>query len=184
MIDEEAGLVLRSRQGDRSAFEQLVQRTARLVFVRVYTKVHDRAKAEDLTQETFLTAWKKVGQVTAAKGFRAWLLSVAQSVVVDSIRRDSRKKRSWPRLATTELDDVAGGGPPPSDLAERAEAGRRAMSMLSELPEEYRLPLMLRYIGGADYATIARQLALSDGSLRGLLHRGLEMLRERMGEKV
>ena len=46
------------------------------------------------------------------------------------------------------------------------------------LPEEYRLPLWLRYFGGADYETIQAQLGLTNGSLRGLLHRGLKMLRE------
>jgi DNA-directed RNA polymerase specialized sigma24 family protein len=50
------------------------------------------------------------------------------------------------------------------------------------MPEEYRIPLMLRYLGGADYDTIARQLALSNGSLRGLLQRGMKMLREQVRE--
>jgi RNA polymerase sigma-70 factor, ECF subfamily len=52
--------------------------------------------------------------------------------------------------------------------------------VLRSLPDEYRLPLTLRYITGADYETISTQLGLSNGSLRGLLHRGLKILRERM----
>ena len=52
-----------------------------------------------------------------------------------------------------------------------------SLSILRSLPHEYRQVLMLRYLAGADYETIARQLALSNGSLRGLLHRGLAMLR-------
>ena len=48
------------------------------------------------------------------------------------------------------------------------------------MPDEYRQVLMLRYLAGADYETIARQLALTNGSLRGLLHRGLAMLRSQM----
>ena len=52
--------------------------------------------------------------------------------------------------------------------------------MLRSLPEEHRLPLTLRYIAGADYETISTQLGLTNGSLRGLLHRGLKMLRERL----
>jgi DNA-directed RNA polymerase specialized sigma24 family protein len=54
------------------------------------------------------------------------------------------------------------------------------LSLLRSLPEEYRLPLTLRYIGGADYETIGRELGLSNGSLRGLLHRGMEKLRAGM----
>ena len=48
---------------------------------------------------------------------------------------------------------------------------------LQSLPEEYRLPLTLRYINGADYETITKQLGLGNGALRGLLYRGLKLLR-------
>ena len=51
---------------------------------------------------------------------------------------------------------------------------------LKSLPEEYSLPLTLRYIAGADYETIGRQLGLSNGSLRGLLSRGMARLREKL----
>jgi DNA-directed RNA polymerase specialized sigma24 family protein len=54
------------------------------------------------------------------------------------------------------------------------------LAILRSLPEEYRLPLTLRYIGGADYETIQMQLGLSNGALRGLLHRGLKLLRGRL----
>jgi len=58
------------------------------------------------------------------------------------------------------------------------------LDALRGLPESYRQALSLRYLAGADYETIARQLALSNGSLRGLLHRGLDLLRKRMTEEI
>ncbi len=57
------------------------------------------------------------------------------------------------------------------------------LAVLRSLPEEYRQPLTLRYIAGADYEAIETQLGLSNGSLRGLLHRGLKMLRTRLGDE-
>ena len=54
------------------------------------------------------------------------------------------------------------------------------LGMLRRLPEEYSVPITLRYIAGADYDTISRQLGLSNGSLRGLLNRGMNRLREMM----
>lgn len=54
------------------------------------------------------------------------------------------------------------------------------LASLQALPEEYRQPLTLRYIGGADYDTISRQLGLTNGSLRGLLNRGIARLRDQM----
>jgi len=50
------------------------------------------------------------------------------------------------------------------------------------LPDDYRLPLMLRYFGGADYETMEVQLGLTNGALRGMLHRGLKLLKEKLAE--
>ena len=62
----------------------------------------------------------------------------------------------------------------------RAETRQRVLAVLRSLPEDYRLPLTLRYIAGADAETIGEQLGLTNGALRGLLHRGLKMLRDRL----
>src|SRR5688572_24500025 len=86
-------LVRRSQAGERAAFEQLVRRTARLVYARVYLDTADRHRAEDLVQETFLIAWRRIGQVTEPAGFRTWLLTVARTVAADARRHDARKKR-------------------------------------------------------------------------------------------
>jgi DNA-directed RNA polymerase specialized sigma24 family protein len=61
---------------------------------------------------------------------------------------------------------------------------RRARLILQSLPEEYRLPLTLRYIDGADYDTIQMQLGLTAGSLRGILYRGLQLLRRSVKQEV
>ena len=174
-------LVARSRGGDRAAFEQLVRRTARMVYARQYLETRDAHRAEDLAQETFLLAWRSIGQLADAAGFRGWLLSIARSVATDAYRRDARKKRNSPGKRE-DIEAAAGGltdaTPPPDEAAALAEKRRRVAGALKALPEEYGLPLTLRYIAGADYETIERQLGLSNGSLRGLLSRGMAKLRE------
>jgi RNA polymerase sigma-70 factor (ECF subfamily) len=85
--DEEVRLVRRSQAGDRAAFEQLVRRTARLVYARAFMDVADRDRAEDVVQETFLLAWRRIGQVTEPAGFRAWLTTVTRTVAADMRRR-------------------------------------------------------------------------------------------------
>jgi RNA polymerase sigma-70 factor, ECF subfamily len=175
-------LVQRSRQGDRAAFEQLVRRTARLVYARMYLSCADRHRAEDLTQEVFLTAWRSIGQVTRAQGFRPWLMTVASSVSIDAARRAGRKKRSAAAEEWTEgLTDEKSIGP--AEAAERDEQRRRVLEVVQGLPEEYRRVVMLRYLAGADYETMERQLGLTNGALRGLLNRGMAMLRERMRQQ-
>ena len=176
-------LVLRSQAGDRAAFEQLVRRVARLVYSRIYLDTGDPDRTEDLVQETFLSAWRSIARVSDPAGFRTWLLTVAKSVTADAYRRESRRKRQGGRTRS-DADDVfprlADPAPTPPEAAEREEERRQALDVLRSLPEEYRLPITLRYIGGADYDTIGRQLGLSNGSLRGLLNRGMARLREAM----
>jgi RNA polymerase sigma-70 factor (ECF subfamily) len=85
------------------------------------------------------------------------------------------------RQGAQRLEDLADGSPAPDESAQREESRQLVLAMLRAMPEEYRLPLTLRYIAGADYETIGQQLGLTNGSLRGLLHRGMMRLREAMG---
>jgi RNA polymerase sigma-70 factor (ECF subfamily) len=105
--------------------------------------------------------------------------------MLDAAKAAGRKKRGSGRVAASmEEGDAAAPGLTPAESAEQKEAREHALRVLEELPEEYRMPLMMRYLGGADYATICGALEISDGALRGLLCRGMAMMRERMGEKV
>jgi RNA polymerase sigma-70 factor, ECF subfamily len=179
MSQTNAELVQRARSGDRSGFEELVRRTSRLIYARIYLDVGDAHRAEDLVQETYLLAYRSLHRLQNPDGVRAWLLTIAHNVVTDSIRRESRQKRA--AIPTTlEVQSLVAPERPPDDTLASDERREQILAMLRSLPEEYRLPLTMRYITGADYETIRLQLGLTNGSLRGLLQRGLKLLRERM----
>jgi RNA polymerase sigma-70 factor (ECF subfamily) len=180
MSQSDEALVRLARGGDRTAFEELVRRTSRLVFARLYLETGDVHKAEDLLQDTLLAAFRSLHQLADPAGFRAWLLTIAQNAAIDGARREARLKRTAPPRDERPLNALPAGGPPPEDHAEREELRQRVLAVLRSLPEEYRLPLTLRYIAGADYDSISMQLGLTNGSLRGLLHRGLKMLRAKL----
>ncbi len=180
MGDTDTALVAKARNGDRAAFEELVRRTSRLVFARLYLETGSVPQAEDLLQETYLLAFRSIRRLEEPGGFRPWLLTIAHNVLIDSARRDSRRKRSTPARSDEGLAKVPASGPPPDEAALRQESRQQVLAALRSLPEEYRLPLSLRYLSGADYDTISEQLGLTNGSLRGLLHRGLKMLRDRL----
>jgi len=181
MTDNEATLVLKAQRGDRAAFEELVRRTSRLVFARLYLETGDAGRAEDLLQETLILAFRSLGKLSNPDKLRGWLLTIAQNVLIDSVRRDQRQKRlAPPRVGVRVLAGLAADIDSPDEEAERTELRDQVIAVLRSLPEEYRLPLSLRYLAGADYETIETQLGLSNGSLRGLLHRGLKMLRARL----
>jgi RNA polymerase sigma-70 factor (ECF subfamily) len=174
MLDAEDKLVRRAQQGDRAAFEELVRRTSRLVFARLYLESGDVHTTEDLLQETFLTAFRTIGQLSEPGKFRGWLLRIAQNQAIDAARRKVRLKRTpnGPPPAVSTLT--------PEEEAARNEQRSKVLEILRTLPEEYQLPLTLRYLAGADYDAIQLQMGLTNGSLRGLLHRGLKMLRSEL----
>jgi RNA polymerase sigma-70 factor, ECF subfamily len=177
-----SALVARAQKGDRVAFEKLVHGTARLVYAQIVASIRDRQKAEDLLQETYVSAWRAIGSVQSPGGFVTWLLTLARNTTLDAIKFEGRKKRGGKDAATRSglENDLPDDGLTPPENAELAEAREHALRLLDELPDEYRRPLALRYLAGADYDTICRQLHLTDGSLRGLLNRGMALLRERM----
>jgi RNA polymerase sigma-70 factor (ECF subfamily) len=179
MTDSDEILVGRAQRGEHAAFEELVRRTSRLVFARLFLETGDSHQAEDLLQETLLTAYRTLGQLTKPDKFRSWLLKIAQNLAIDAARRESRKKRT-PEPQIVKLRQEAVATLRPEEHAEKEELRQQVLAVLRELPEEYRLPLTLRYLVGADYETIQAQMGLSNGSLRGLLHRGVQRLRAEM----
>src|SRR5436190_12573920 len=99
MNENEASLVRKAQSGDRTAFAELVRRTSRLVFARLYLETGDRQFAEDLLQETWLLAYRSLGKLNEPGSLRAWLLAIAQNVLAEALRRQSRQKRTAPPRA-------------------------------------------------------------------------------------
>jgi RNA polymerase sigma-70 factor (ECF subfamily) len=174
MMDSDETLVRNAQRGDRAAFEELVRRTSKLVFARLYLETGNTHQAEDLLQETLMTAFRSLGRLAEPAKFRPWLMRIAQNAAIDLGRREQRRKRVLAAKAPAEPL------PPPEQQLEREEQRQQVLAVLRSMPEEYRLPLTLRYIAGADYETIQMQMGLSNGSLRGLLHRGRQMMRAEM----
>jgi RNA polymerase sigma factor (sigma-70 family) len=175
--------------GDRGAFVRLVRSTGRLVFATVMLAVRDVHLAEDLTQETFLRAWRAIGSLKEPAKFNAWLIGIARSVIVDQVRHRSRKKRE-PASAVRPLQRVEGlrlvddRADTPLDQTDLQERREKLIDALQSLPEMQRQVLSMRYLAECDYDTIARQLNLTDGALRGHLSRGLAVLRAKLSRST
>src|SRR5438093_8621509 len=111
MHDSEEILVGRAQRGDRAAFEELVRRTSRLVFARLYLETGDTHQTEDLLQETLLTAFRSLDQLAEPSHFRSWLLKIAQNIAIDASRRKLRLKRGpEPEPGSSDLRPIAATG--------------------------------------------------------------------------
>lgn len=164
---EDAVLVRRAQAGDRLAFEGLIRAHARLVWASAYGWVRDPAWTEDLVQETFLRAWESIREVREPAAFKGWLLTIARRLAWREAERSGRSAvpERLPEPAPREV---------PADPEEAREEVQKA---LARLPERYRVPVTLHFLNGLEYAAIERLTGLANGSLRGLVARGVARLR-------
>jgi RNA polymerase sigma-70 factor, ECF subfamily len=171
-VSEDALLVAAARDGDRAAFGRLYDRYARMVHGVLLAKV-PIGEVDDLVQEVFLLALRRLATLREAGRFGAWLATIARNLANDYYRRSVPEDQ----LA----DDTS------ENDAERGNAGRDhedpAASILDavrSLPDAYRETLILRLVEGMTGPEIAARTGLTHGSVRVNLHRGMQQLRARL----
>jgi RNA polymerase sigma-70 factor (ECF subfamily) len=161
----DARLVTAARDGDRTAFGQLYDRFAPMVHGLLLARV-PRADVDDLVQEAFLQALRRLGSLRDAEAFGPWLAAIARNRARDHWRRGAQ---------TVELPDEVPGAPHPEGEA------MTVLAAIRRLPEAYRETLVLRLVEGMTGPEIAERTGLTPGSVRVNLHRGLKVLREALG---
>ena len=161
----EIGLVKAVLEGDREGFSRLYDLYAPLVHGILLARV-PRAEVDDLVQDIFLHAFRKLHTLRDGAAFGAWIAMIARNRAVDFHRR-SRE--------TVEIRDELPG----SDKQE-ARAGE-ILELIRSLPEAYRETLVLRLVEGMTGPEIAARTGLTAASVRVNLHRGMKLLREKLG---
>lgn len=175
----DADLVAACLGGNRSAFEQIVERYQRLLCSLAYSSLGDVAASEDVAQETFVTAWLKLGELREPEKLRAWLCSILRFKISHARRRDGRE----PARGAEPLDHAL---ELPSDLpsADTAAADRDDQALvwqaLRDLPETYREPLVLFYREHRSIEHVAAELDLTEDNVKQRLARGRNMLKEQV----
>ena len=161
----EAVLVRAVLDGDREGFGRLYDLYAPLVHGILLARV-PRTEVDDLVQDIFLHAFKKLHTLREASAFGPWIAMIARNRAVDYYRR-SRE--------TVEItDDLRGADKQESKAAEILE-------LIRSLPEAYRETLVLRLVEGMTGPEIAARTGLTAASVRVNLHRGMKLLREKLG---
>ena len=165
MTEEIAALVGAARRGDQAAFGRLYQRFGRMVH-GILLAHGPREEAEDLVQEVFLRAWTQLATLAEPAAFGGWLARIARNRATDALRARRTMTQIDPGLAAAE-------SPHAETIA--------VVNLVRALPEAYRETLVLRLVEGLSGPEIAELTGLTPGSVRVNLHRGMAMLRERMG---
>jgi RNA polymerase sigma-70 factor (ECF subfamily) len=163
----DTSLIAAVREGDRDAFETMYARYAPMVHGVLLARA-PREEVDDLVQDVFLIALRKIHTLRDDAAFGGWLATIARNRAMDFYRQ---------RTESEELTEDIPDGNRPDDTGEAA----RALAAIKALPDAYRETLVLRLVEGMTGPEIAERTGLTPASVRVNLHRGMKMLREKLG---
>jgi len=173
--ESDAYLVQQAVKRDKAAFAALYDSCVDRVYRHVYYRVSNQADAEDITQETFVRAWKAIDRYKSTEvPFVAWLITIANNLVTDHYRR---------RRKTVSLNDGCETNPgaqvsDPEGLAERNFDNALIKEAVLELKGDKQKVISMRFIDGFSCEEIAKALNKSEGSIRVIQYRALNELRK------
>jgi RNA polymerase sigma-70 factor (ECF subfamily) len=175
--DEE--LVRRFLAGDAAAFTELVTRHERRVYNLCLRILANREDAADAAQDTLLTVVRKLDQFRGDAAFTTWLHRVAMNVCYDHLRRAQRR----PVLHRIVEDDlpVPEAGPPIPDHADAVAGAHDIVAALAQVPEDFRVALVLADVQDLPYDEIAKVLDVPVGTVKSRVFRGRLALARAMG---
>src|SRR3990170_9082348 len=166
-------LVQRTRGGDVNAFGELVQRYQTSVFSVCSRLLGDSAEAEDLAQEAFLRAFRRLASFDAERPFGPWMRRVAANLCLNMLQQ----RRPTPAELDDEMDEVPGDPRETPELAgDRSELAQRVRSGLFRLPDSYRAVIELRHYQDMSYDEMAAALGIGVGEVRPRLFRARRMM--------
>jgi RNA polymerase sigma-70 factor (ECF subfamily) len=163
-------LVRRFQDGDSDAFEILVQRHGQRVYNLCLRILGDAEEAADASQDTFLSALRKLSTFRGDAAFTTWLHRVAVNACYDSLRK--KRRRPLLQLVSDERDERPEPAAPAPDHAERVVLSVDVARALREVPEEFRVVLVLADVQDMPYDEIAAVLQIPVGTVKSRVFRG------------
>ncbi len=174
--------------GDQKAFSAIVKRYREQIYHFILKMVKDGAQAEDLTQETFIKAFRALASFNSQYAFSTWLYKIAANNCIDYFRKK--------RLATTSIDTPiqAKDGQLHRDFPDHQEGPESQLISkertneikvaIDTLPEKYRQAIILRHSQDKSYEEIAEKLNLPLGTVKVRIFRAREMLKGKLKDQL
>ena len=181
--ESDAELILQCRNGNQLAYGQIVQRYQSLVCSVAYSRCGDLGISEDLAQEAFIQAWKKLADLSDVNKFKSWICTIVRNLASRSREKSNRN------LATgaAQLDSVvepASAANAPIDRVISAEQEQLVWQAIADIPENYREPMILFYREEQSVARVATALDISQDAVKQRLSRGRKFLQQQLAGTV
>jgi RNA polymerase sigma-70 factor (ECF subfamily) len=186
---EEAALISELRAGSEDAFSWLISRYHQPIYSLLVRTVRDPADAADLTQEVFVKIFRGIGSFHGESSLRTWIYRIALHEGLNQRRWWRRHKQQEVTIETKMVDCENGeparlketlvdSGNSPYEMATQAESRERVESALRQVPDPFRMTLILRDIEGFVYEEVAAMLGVNIGTVKSRLVRGRACLRQ------
>lgn len=170
---EDASLVESSLKGDTLSFGCLIDKYWEILAIIIYNRLRNHADTEDVLQETFIKAYRKLSSLKDPLKFGPWLYHVAITTSIDWIRKESRH-------SSLSLEDVHEDCSADSSSDKDYLLEEHVLKAVQSLPEKYQIVVTLRYFKGMSYQEITDHLGEPAGTISNRLHRANKLLKEWM----
>lgn len=179
-LDDEI-LVSRCLSGDQAAFTFLVNKYKEMICAYAYHKVGNHQEAEDIAQEVFIKAYRKLGQLKSPHKFQSWLYTIVSNECKMWFRKHSKECEKSIHLEDVSADEF-------TELAMRTHSDEEVKltvkNAMKTLPADNQLVLSLYYMSDLSVREIASFMGISSNTVKGKLHRARKQLGERLGKMV
>lgn len=177
---DETDLVEQAKNGDVSAYTELVRAHQDIALRVAYLVVRDSAEAEDATQVAFLKAYRALGRFRSGADFRPWLLQIVRNEALNRRRGAGRRAGLALKIA---FDPVSGdAAPSPETAVVQRDDRRRLLEALGKLSPRLKEVIEYRYFLGLSEAETSRSLGIAIGTVKSRTARALERLRPLVSE--
>ena len=185
---EDRELVRRAQAGDVAAFGELVERHRRAVFRAVVAAAGSASDADDVAQEAFVTAFRKLNGFRGEASFRTWVVAIAWRKALDrrkSVTRWMQRLVSPPQAERAgegwdPMDRLAAGGSSQEDDVMTSELQRRLRPLIASLPKKLRDALLLAGSGDHSYEEIGQLLKIPVGTVKWRVSEARRVLKQKM----
>jgi RNA polymerase sigma-70 factor, ECF subfamily len=170
-------LIAASQAGDRAALDTLLRRHYDRIWTLCRRLAGNPADAQDAAQEALIAIARGLPRFDGRAAFTTWSYRVATNACLDELRRRARRPRPWAPDEGLPLADLADPAPRPDVVVDRLDID----AALAQLPEDFRVTVVLRDLCDLEYADIAELLGLPPGTVRSRISRGRALLARHLG---
>lgn len=179
-MDDDKKIVENLLNGNNEAFSEIVSKYLKSVYNFIYSLTRDFSSLDDLTQETFIKAWKNIKKFDKDRSFKTWIFTIAKNTAFDYFK----KKKTIPfsnfidEEGNNKLENISDNNILPDEILERKNIAEIMEGKLKEIPEKYRIILTLHYKEDFSLSEIAEILDKPYNTIKSGHQRALKKLKE------